>query len=233
MRLNGIPQFPREMITASLYGSKFLRKRANGICYQITVYQNSRPVTAVAKIFNTVPDVEKEVVREATLYRTLEAVDGVPYLLGASVCPPAIVTTLSGPQTLEEVILSPTLPRKHLATIVKIIVEKLQELHARKLTPIDFKSKTILISMHEDRVKSVLIDFGPHCMYGGNRMSKTYLRNLLNDVLTMFPQTKAVKSLRGVTKAYMNCTPQGHASLSELLERWIVSESLMDFFEEP
>lgn len=162
VRALGMPLVPDGMLAGTSYGASLLGSGSHGVCHRITVYRDSRCVTAVTKVMHE-DRFGHGILREATMYQHLQGIKGVPSLLGVSIRPPALVLTYHGPHTLLEVLrqAQPRATTLQLLQAMEQVVATLRNIHSLKLVHNDIKVNNILLTfLEEGGVEATVIDLG-------------------------------------------------------------------------
>lgn len=157
----GVPLFPDGMLRQAVAAAPELGRGTFGACYSIQVYADSRLTPAAAKLFHGQQNLQ-QVVREALAYHQLADVPGVPRLLGVSLTPLCLVTTLHGPRTLLDALCSPGTSAAALLRALAQLAATLRAMHERRLCHNDLKFDNVLLDGAADTPASraTLVDMG-------------------------------------------------------------------------
>lgn len=160
LRQMGVARFPDGMLTSALLHAPVLGSGSFGTCYSVQVYAASRRVHAAAKVFHG--GSVRHALREASAYCRLADVPGVPRLLGVSVVPLCVVTTLHGPETLLDATCRARTPAAQLLGALHQVAGTVQAVHERRLVHNDLKFDNVLVSRaaRTGALTATLIDLG-------------------------------------------------------------------------
>ncbi|XP_063889334.1 non-receptor tyrosine-protein kinase TNK1-like [Scylla paramamosain] len=160
LRQMGVTKFPDGMLTRALQNAPVLGSGSFGTCHRVQVYAASRPVHAAAKVFHG--GHVRHALREASAYSRLADVPGVPRLLGVSVAPLCVVTTLHGPETLLDAALRAGTPAAELLGALHQLAGTVLAVHERRLVHNDLKFDNVLVSRAKrtGALTATLIDLG-------------------------------------------------------------------------
>ncbi|MPC76392.1 Membrane-associated tyrosine- and threonine-specific cdc2-inhibitory kinase [Portunus trituberculatus] len=160
LRQMGVARFPDGMMARALQHAPVLGSGTFGTCYRVQVYAASRPVHAAAKVFHG--GNVRHALREASAYTRLADVPGVPRLLGVSVAPLCVVTTLHGPNTLMDAALCSGTPAVDLLAALHQVAGTVAAVHERSLVHNDLKFDNVLVSRaaRTGALTATLIDLG-------------------------------------------------------------------------
>ena len=189
VRALGVSMFPDGMLHHALKAAPVLGRGTFATCYKVQVYVDSRLVDAAVKVFHKGSHLP-HVVREASTYTKLGDVPCVPRLLGVSVVPPCLVTTLHGPGTLLDAARHPGTTLTALVRGLHHLADTLTQMHHRQLVHNDLKFDNVLVSRSLDTgdMITTLIDMGAvqHIgarPYQGRRLSAQTYPYLAPEVL--------------------------------------------------
>lgn len=157
----GVPLFPDGMLRQAVEAAPELGRGSFGTCYKIQIYADSRPLDAAAKVFHKQESLQYAL-REALTYRQLVDVPGVPRLLGVSLAPLCLVTSLHGPRTLLDAIRKPGTPATALMHALAQMAATLRAMHERRLCHNDLKFDNVLLDGAPDApaATATLVDMG-------------------------------------------------------------------------
>ncbi|XP_050690952.1 serine/threonine-protein kinase SBK2-like [Eriocheir sinensis] len=157
----GVPLFPDGMLRQAVAAAPELGRGTFGACFSIQVYAGSRPLAAAAKLFHGQQSLQ-QALREALAYHELTDVPGVPRLLGVSLAPLCLVTTLHGPRTLLDALCSPGTPAAALLRALAQLAATLRAMHERRLCHNDLKFDNVLLDGAPDApaARATLVDMG-------------------------------------------------------------------------
>lgn len=161
LRRLGVPLFPDGMLRQALAAAPKLGSGSFGTCYRVQVYADSRPIDAAAKVFHKEVSLQ-HAVGEALTYQRLADVPGVPRLLGVSLKPLCLVTTLHGPCTLLDAARCPDTTTTALLYALAQLAATLRTMHGRSLCHNDLKFDNVLLDGTPDSpaVTTTLVDMG-------------------------------------------------------------------------
>lgn len=192
----GVPLFPDGMLRQALAAAPELGRGTFGACYSIQVYAASRPLAAAAKVFHGQGSLRlRQALREALAYRQLADVSGVPRLLGVSLAPLCLVTTLHGPRTLLDALRSPGTPAAPLLRALSQLAATLCAMHERRLCHNELKFDNVLLGAAPGAL-ATLVDMGAVRLagarpYHGRRLNGDKYPYLAPEVLRGGPVSPA------------------------------------------
>lgn len=197
LRRLGVPLFPDGMLRDAVAQAPVLGHGSYGTCYKVQVYEDSCRVDVAAKVFHR-QDSLQNALAEALMYRQLMGVPGVPRLVGVSLAPLCIVTTLHGPCTMLDVALRPNTPSTALLHALAQLGDTLSAMHARNLCHNDLKYDNVLLDDSPDSqaLTATLVDMGAVQMtgarpYSGRKLSGDKYPYLAPEVLQGGPVSPA------------------------------------------
>lgn len=161
LRRQGVPLFPDGMLRQAVAAAPALGSGSFGTCYRVQVYADSRPLDAAAKVYHAHVNLQ-HALGEAITYQQLRDVPGVPRLLGVSLAPLCLVTTLHGPRTLLQAARRPSTPAATLLHALAQVAATLRTMHARRLCHNDLKFDNVLLDGTPDSpaATATLVDMG-------------------------------------------------------------------------
>lgn len=161
LRRLGVPLFPDGMLRQAVAEAPVLGRGSFGTCYRVQVYDDSRPLDAAAKVFHKQESLQ-HALGEALMYQQLTDVPGVPRLLGVSLAPLCLVTTLHGPCTLLDAARRPDTTATTMLQALAQLAGTLRTMHARRLCHNDLKFDNVLLDGTPDSpaVTVTLVDMG-------------------------------------------------------------------------
>lgn len=165
VRALGVPVIPASMFLSGLYNSRLLGRGTSSTSFRLSVYHDSRCVTAVAKLAHE--GFRQSLLKEVSRYQQLQGIRGVPRVLGVSVEPAALVTTYHGSLTLLQALTGGRLPASLFLEALQQVVSTLMEIHSRNLVHNDLKYTNVLINLTNEGVLEATVIHMKHMTAAG------------------------------------------------------------------